>query len=235
MSLTLNKITFDILNILRGGNQSDDEQISQRQVHQWIHNTRATLIRNDLNKGRSISDNISQSLGCLTVSQVDASQCCGVNTDCNVYRTTVTLPKPIEINQEDLITRVGPVALGERPFHLIPMERVPYVGYTPFRGINESIKAVYDGGYIYIFVPKSNRVIKKITVEGVFADPTEVRTFNNCSGSACYTNDSAYPISEHMIETMKQMILSTNGKIITQSLTDSKGDSDSKVETNITR
>ena len=235
MATTLNKLVYDIKNILRSGVTSDDDNISNRNVEFWIHNTRAQLIRQDLNKGRSLSDNIVQSLGCVNVTQVDASLCCGINTDCNTYRTTVTLPKPIEINAEDLITKIAPVAIGERPFHIVPLDRIPYIGFTPFKGINNSTKAVYDGGYVYIFVPQSNKVIKKITIEGVFADPTEVRTFNNCSGSACYTNDSAYPISEHMIETMKQMILSTNGRIITQSLTDSKGDSDSKVEANITK
>jgi hypothetical protein len=53
--VTKRKLTYDILNIIRGGKQSDDENISHRQIGFWVDNTRALLIRRDLEKNRSIN------------------------------------------------------------------------------------------------------------------------------------------------------------------------------------
>ena len=54
--------------------QSDDEIISDRQIEFQINSLRAQFIRQDINKRRSISDNIKQIIPCLEVEQVPA-QC----------------------------------------------------------------------------------------------------------------------------------------------------------------
>lgn len=235
MPTTKNKLVYNLLNIIRGGHQSDDDAISLRQVGFWVDNTRNYLIRQDLNKSRSISDNITQSLGCVAISQVDASTCCGFTVDCKVYRSDRQLPKTIETNQEDLITRIGSIVLGSQPYPIIPMARVPYVGFTPFLGLNNSIKAAIQNRYVYLFVPKHNKVIKNINVIGVFANPEELATWNTCAGTACYTNNSDYPISDHMIETMTQMIINTDLKLIASAPTDNQGDAKSDVQPNQTK
>ena len=52
---TIKEIVYDIKNIVRGGLQSDDEMISDRQIEFQINSIRAQLIRQDINKRRSIS------------------------------------------------------------------------------------------------------------------------------------------------------------------------------------
>ncbi len=232
---TLNHLVFDTANLLRAGVTSDDDSLDLRQIAFWWKNIRAQLIRQDLNKNRSISDNIEQHLDCIDVEQVDASVTCGINVDCKVYRSTLQIPKPIEIAQEDLITEIGPIAIGQRPFHIVPIERIPYIGFTPFAGINNSIKAAILDRYVYIFVPKNDRVIKKISLSGVFADPTDAARFCSCSGVACYTDDSPYPISEHMIEIGKKMIIDTNIRTFLTVGTDTRGDANSTVQPNSTK
>ena len=233
MSITLRQLTYDLLNTVRGGKISDDEALSERLVQFWIKNTRAQLIREDINKGHSISSNVIQSLGCVDVELVDASLCCGIEVDCNVFRTTVTIPTPIEAYQKDLITRVGPIMVGSRAFDIVPIERIPFLGYTPFKGINEAIRASILNKYVYIFVPKHNKLIKKINIMGVWADPTELSTFNECSGSACYTDESNYPISEHMVERMKSLIIQTDLKVAASAPSDSEGNAKFDVKPNV--
>ena len=230
--ITLNKLAYDLLNIVRGGKISDDENLSIRQIKFWINNTRAQLIRQDLNKSRSVSRNLVQSLGCVDVESVDASLCCNLEVDCIVYRTAERIPNPIETNHKDLITRVGSVTMGTRAFQFIPYERAAYIGNSPFEGINNSIKAFLFDRYIYLLIPNDDTVMRKINIQGVFGDPTEVGDFNPCDGNECYTDDSYYPISEHMVETMKQMIITTNFKIAASASTDSKGDGKFEVEPN---
>lgn len=231
--ITAAKLIYDTKNLIRGGQTTDDDRLSDRQILHWWNTTRAQLIRQDLMKGRAPSDNIIQGISCVDVSVVDASLCCGITTDCKVLRTTTTIPKPIDGGAMDMITKVGPVAVGERSFSIVPMSRIPYIGHSPFPGINNEIRAVYDGGYIYIFVPQNDRVITKINIEGVFEDPTEAGAFTSCTGEACYTNDSAYPITAHMIETAKQMIIQTNLKLLLSVPSDNKGDGNFSVQSNL--
>ena len=45
---TLNEIVYDLRNMTRGGLLSDDEIMSHDQFKFWVHNTRAMLIRRDI-------------------------------------------------------------------------------------------------------------------------------------------------------------------------------------------
>ena len=67
---TIKEIVYDIKNLMRGGMQSDDELISDRQIEFQINTLRAQFIRQDINKRRSISDNIKQLIHCLEVVNV---------------------------------------------------------------------------------------------------------------------------------------------------------------------
>ena len=55
---TLRELGFDLLNIMRAGRAGDVEAISLQQIQFWIKTTRATLIRQELNKGKTISENV---------------------------------------------------------------------------------------------------------------------------------------------------------------------------------
>lgn len=231
---TLREITYDILNTIRAGITSDDDNLSPRHIEFMIHNTRAKMIRDDLNKGRSLSQNVIQSLGCLDVSPVSATECCGVEIDCDVYRTDVQLPEPVELSQQDLITKVGSIIIGSKPFDVIPIDRVPYLGHTPFKGINEQIYASIHNRYVYLFQKKRRkRLIKKIAVWGIWANPIDAAEFNECSGTPCYTADSQYPVSSHMIEAIKRSILENSLKIAANAPTDQTGNAKSDVQSNL--
>ena len=61
--MTLNELAYDIMSNIEGTSRiSDDSELSIDQVYFKIHTTRAMLIRQDQAKGRSLSDNIVQTL-----------------------------------------------------------------------------------------------------------------------------------------------------------------------------
>lgn len=234
MATTLNHLIYDILNTIRAGKggTSDDENLSQRWIEFQIHTVRAQLIRQDLEKNRSVSNNIRQSLGCVGVSVVDASLCCSLETDCTVFRTDIKIPKTIELYQRDLITRVGPASINEKPFQLIPYERAAWAGNTPFEKLNNVPKAFLFDDYIYIMVKDSSKVISTINIQGVFSDPTEVKAFNTCAGETCFTYDSPYPISDNMIPLLKKMVIENSVRFAAMAPSDNIGDNAMKVEGN---
>ena len=55
---------------------SDDTDVSYREVAFELANQRALLIRNELNKNRTIDSDIIQDLGCVSMEPVDPAECC---------------------------------------------------------------------------------------------------------------------------------------------------------------
>ena len=77
---TIKEIVYDLKNIIRGGLQSDDEMISDRQIEFQINSLRAQFIRQDINKRRTVSDNIKQIIPYLMMESVPASLA-GLNSE----------------------------------------------------------------------------------------------------------------------------------------------------------
>ena len=223
---TLNQLTYDLLNTIRGGVLSDDESIGFLQVQFWIKNTRAMLIRQDINKGRTISGNITQILPCLDVIIVDASNCpCKTPVGCTILRTRDRIPKPLEVDNKDLIMKVSSIKIGSKPFSFINISRAPFTGYSKFGQQNP--KAFYSDGYIWII---NSEPIEKISVYGVFEDPTDLAQYVDCSNAPCWSDDDEYPISAWMIPTMQKLIIENNFKIMAATQTDVSGNAKSDTE-----
>ena len=51
MAITLNEIAYNILNLAYGGKNSEENNISLRQIKHWVHYHRAKLIADKLDKG----------------------------------------------------------------------------------------------------------------------------------------------------------------------------------------
>lgn len=228
---TLNEIAYDLLTIVKP-QLSDDNDIDLRQVKFWIHNQRALWVRNELNKTRSIDAALEQTL-CADLEEVDASDCCGVDLDCDILRTKKKIPKTIELHSTEAITRVGPINKTKRGFSYIPYSMVPWVGNGKFN--SRSIFAFLHDEYMFIYPldPKYKKMEKAI-IRGVFEDPTGVGNFNDCdTDEPCYTDDSDYPIKTWMIPAMKESILKSNLMIATQAEA-AQGDDSNNAKSDLT-
>lgn len=208
--LTKDKLIYDLLEIARAGRGSDDEPLTPELVGFWVDNTRAELIGQSVDKGRSINPDIVQVLPCVEIQQVDASECGCETTGCYIYRTKRQLPTAIETsNGHTLITRVAPIRVDSKAFSFLPYERAIWGGTDRFT--SNIVRCFLRNKYIYIL---SKRFLgDKISVSMVANYPEELGEFTTCAGESCYTKESNYPISARMIETMKKKIIDTNFKI----------------------
>lgn len=217
--MTKQQLIYDILGLITRGRPTDNERLSNSNVSFWIDNTRAELIRNSLNKGQSLNPDIVQTISCLEVQLIDASECpCDIQ-GCTILRSVSQLPSSIEINQKNLITQISSALLPSKPFSIIPFARAGYAHNGRFS--KKGTKAFIHNRYVYLI---TDTMYDKIVVSGVFESPEALNTYSDCSGNACYTDNSPYPMALHMVETMKKMILDTNIKIFMSTQEDQVND-----------
>jgi hypothetical protein len=229
--VTKNKLIFDILNIARGGQQSDDEPFSEEQVSFWIDNTRNLLIRRDLEKSRTINPDLVQTI-CAEVIEVDGSECGCVIADCTIFRIKDRLPTTVELYTKNLILRVGPVIVGSTPFSIISYNQAPFAGNNKWT--KKITKTFLHNGYIYLIVNNINQsLLTHITIDAIFEYPEEASKYSDCNDEPCYTNDSRYPISGWMIEPLKDMIMKNDLKIGLAAPSDKSNNADHDVQQNI--
>lgn len=211
MATSLNELVYDIINLARGGTASDDDRVSNRQVEFWIASTRSLLIRQDVNKKRSISENVIQSIPSIEVFTVDASSDYGINNklvNCSVKRTIDVLPKPVESDNRDLILSVGSLNILNSEYSLVSESRAKFAGNT--RWVKNIVKCFRRGSYLYVI---NDPLVKYINVRGVFENPMDLARFKDSNGNPLITRDSEYPISKWMIEMLKQLALQSNQAI----------------------
>lgn len=209
---TLNELSYNIFEAIRP-NIVDDDDIDIRQIKSDIHNVRAKLIRQQLSKGRDVSNSIIQDLGCVEVEHVDAAECCDLQLDCNVIRMVNTLPSIMENYEGALITRVGPVNRMDVGFNFVSYQQAVFSGNGKFN--SHLIYAFLLNNRIYL-KSKSDLVkyIEFINVRGVFSNPEEAKAFNSCStGEPCFSDDHQYPVESWMID---MILTEVTNKYITQ-------------------
>lgn len=207
--MTQNEIAYDLIEIVRP-NLSDDDNIDKRQLFFWIDNQRALWLRNELNKNRTIDDNIVQDLGCVELELADKADCCDIEDGCKILRTNQLIPNTIELHNKTGITRIAPIDKLTVPFTHVAYDRAIWSGNGKYN--KNHVFAFLLNNRIYI---KSNdqeiaKYLTHINVRGVFETPSEAARFNHCSGEACYTSNSKYPINRWMLDYMKDAILKVN-------------------------
>ena len=208
-----NNIIYDITEILRGNQISDDVELDGRQIMFSVNNQRALWLRNEYNKsGRQIDHNIIQDLGCVTMIAVDAAECCDttISLGCKVLRTELKVPNTIELHTGTGITRVGPINKVITPFSFIPHNRVQF---EDNKYATKQIQAFLLNNYMYLITPTIEaKSLDKINIRGVFEDPREAAAFSHCDGTTCYDKSvNTYPINSWMYAYLKEQVLKEFG------------------------
>lgn len=212
--MTEKQIIFAIWGKIRPG-IADEDSIDYREIAAEVHKQRALLIRNELNKGRTVDSNIIQDLGCVQLAVADRAECCDIDLDCDILRTSLTIPNAIELHHSNTLW-VGPVDKLDYSFSFLPLERAKWAGNGKHN--KRSIFAYLNNSRIYIFNKENNiqKMLQYINVRGVFEDPSQAARFSNCSsGSTCYNaNTSNYPVNSWMLPYLEaQVIQNLTGKL----------------------
>lgn len=221
--VTLNTITFDILNIIRNSNIADTETISKRRLEDKVHQTRALLLKRDLDKGKKPNPDYIQEIGNLRLEKVDLSgddiTSLGLVTGSYIYRTTLEIPKTLDLNHSSGFTYIGTPAGDEIQF--IPEGRSKWQRYKRYTSSDKL--AFLRGGYLYIV---NSKALEFITLRGIFEIPTEVGRFvNPITDQPYFGYDTKYPIPINMLQELKNIILQSEFKIELALPTDVTNDS----------
>tara|TARA_R110000824_G_scaffold376828_1_gene567953 strand:+ start:170 stop:865 length:696 start_codon:yes stop_codon:yes gene_type:complete len=226
---TIKEIVYDIKNIIRGGMQSDDEIISDRQIEFQVNSLRAQFIRQDVNKRRSISDNIKQVIHCLEVEVVSGTTC-GLSNDLIIVRSKEKIPSPIETSHQDLVTAIGPTGILSTNFHMIPYNRAPWAGNN--RYTKRMTFAFLLDSFVYILGPGAE-MLEKIKVEGVWQTPKDIEKYTKDDGTLSYDAEiEEYPLSTSMLDLIKQSMMATNMQPLIQMPTDTSNNAKSDLQPN---
>lgn len=195
-------IISDIRNIATSGSNPIEFKIEDSQILFWINEVRSTLISQAISKKQDISDTWIQVITCLELEQVDASECCNVQTGCYVLRTTVKLPDTIETWMDNTILKVtkpdGTIISKSNQFRSLYTSYNKFVGNKPYWYLKD--------GYIYVI---NEQLLETINVWGIFENPSELANFVSCNGDTCFSYDSEYPCSLKMAQQITDIVLKT--------------------------
>lgn len=216
--MTLDEIAYNLLNLVRGGRSSNDENISLSQLKFNIKHYRAMLIRRDYARNGYVSKTIEQDLGCLDLVRVDASKCCDLPPTCPVYRTNSKMPKTVRFNFRDAFTFIGKPD-GTAAIPRVEPYEVEYLHYDKYTNANTKYYVIDE--YIYVYNPKG---LEKINVRGVFEDPEEVYKFNTCNDGPCYDEQSPYPLPMDMVAAINQGVMNGELRLLSGTFADSEND-----------
>lgn len=209
--MLLSEIVYNIKNLISGGIQSDDENLSDDQVAFIVNYYRAKLLRQDISKGKSKSEINTQNLGRVNLIQADKNECCDI--DACMLRTEFKIPKPLAVNNDLNLSFVG--TLNGIDFSKKQHNTMRWSCSAKYTG-NHTFW-YYQNGYIYISNPPTT-LMKYINIQGVFEDPIEAESFRTCdcdNGLDCVKGlDIEYPMSLHNVDLVVKLMAETELNIL---------------------
>jgi len=205
----------DIIRISRGGVESQSETISDRQIEMWIHQYRALLIKQDIDKGKYPNPSYIQELKGLKLSSIDASEITGKPIGKYILKSNLQIPKLIDLNYSQGITYIG--TPDGREIQIIPQSRSKWQQYK-FYTNNEPLVYIKNQ-YLYLV---NGEVLEYLNIRGLFEIPMEVELFNNpVIGTPIFDASTyKYPIPMNMLSPLKDLIMSKELGIMLKTTSD---------------
>ena len=225
--VTLDALIKDLLFIIRGAKVTQSETITDSQLEAWIHQYRAVLIKQDLDKGKMPNPDYIQEIPAVKLVKVDkVGDFSNIESGELVYRTEVQIPKTIDLNYKPGILFVG--TLDGLEIDMMPQVRTNWQKYKKYTGTQ--VVCYLKNQYIYVVGPGA---VSHISIRGIFEIPSEINSMVNPSSTMPpFMKDSKYPLPVNWIAPLKQMILKTELNILTNSPSDLTNDSDLKTQSN---
>lgn len=201
---SLNAIIDDIILELRNSSVAESEHISRYQIEQWIHNYRARLIKEAMDKGYEISSYYYQTYGPLHISKVETAP------GHYEYVTDKKIPSQIDSHHE-----VDNTVIKDLYDNLIQLGNETKAKLQKYRKYtcNDYI-AYFKNGNIQLEGPG---YLEWIQMDGLFEDPTAI-------GDCFNADDQVYPVPASMISVIKQLIFANELNVMMQVATDLTND-----------
>lgn len=208
INMTLANLVDDILLEARNSSIAESEHLSRHQIELWIKSYRALLIKQQVNKDKTIDPIFTQTI------QMHLSKMWEKGEPGHVeYRTDEKLPKLIDFNW-----RPGIISVKDRFGHLIQIGSETKMKFQKYRKYTcaRYIAYVKDD---YLYVEGDSNLLEFIEVELIAEDPTEA--------IECYDPyEDEYPIPADMWATIKQFIMDRDIPALIRAISDDTNDTD---------
>jgi len=207
--MKLNKLIYDVREATK--EYMDDTEVSNRYIAYLLNIKRSKYLRQELNNMQRTTDSTTIQTLTVKLEEVDSSDC-GLQGVCEkIMRSCKKLPDPLALHTKNGITRVASLNKMSKPFNFVTREKVIYAQDAPFP--NSIYTFLHDDGYLYV-TSQNNAInlLECISVTGVWEDPTDLSRFSVCcsceeNNSACYNEDSEYPIQPHLIDGIRREVI----------------------------
>lgn len=211
--MTLDKIVYDIREALK--QYSDDSELDDRYIIYLVNIKRQKYLKQKLdNIARRFNSAILQTL-CLKTEIVSVNEC-GLSLNCDtIVRTAEPIPNLLQMSTKDALQRVSPSDRLSQKFNLIDRERAPLYLNSNYK--NKIKTFLHDDGHLY-FVSAQPLMLECVSITGVFEDPTELGTYNNCcdcdNAQPCYNYlTSDYPLQGDLIDLVRSDIINERASL----------------------
>lgn len=202
---TLSNIIDDILLIARNNSISESEHLSRYQIEMWVHQYRALLIKQDIDKGRDINPMYVQTIRCI---HLERKECIPGHF---VYVSDITLPKLIDFH-----FRTGLISVKDMYGNLIQLGSESKMKLQKYRKYTckDYIAYLKDSR---IYVEGGNNQLEYIDAGVILENPADA--------NECFDPDEPYPAPAHMIPTIKNLIFSKELNVMPKMPTDTTNNS----------
>lgn len=231
--MTHQQAADEIRLLLRQLNLYDDDKLDDRLIKHWINNQRALWIRQEMNKPRSVDEQIIQTLGAVPLQFADRSTVPNFLTGYTVLQTIPNIPKLIELNYGDGVIEVGPVDKIAFPFSYVNIQRARTAGYGKWNA--NMIYAFRYDQKILLFsrgIESFHKYIRYLRLRGVFETPEDVGNFVHIDGTPCYSDTDEYPMNRWMWNYIREQIKNNNFQQLITAPTDKENDSAETLKAN---
>lgn len=199
---TFNEISYNILNIARGGISSDDDRLNIRQIKFWVEYYRARLLMEFTDAGKNIDPHLVQDLGCLKLTEVDRAECPSITWESKIKKATI--PKVISLPQDRGILFVGYID-KQKPIAFVSADTMYWNQHRFIT--NEEVRAFLINDQLYIDSP-TDEDLCFINVRGVFENPSDVETEDTDGNKVCFDDDTdVYPMPKKLVQMVTERIL----------------------------
>lgn len=207
---TLSNIIDDILLIARNNSISESEHLSRYQIEMWVHQYRALLIKQDIDKGRDINPMYVQTIRCI---HLERKECIPGHF---VYVSDITLPKLVDFH-----FRTGLISVKDMYGNLIQLGSESKMKLQKYRKYTckDYIAYLKDSR---IYVEGGNNQLEYIEADVILENPADA--------NECFDPDEPYPAPAHMIPTIKDLIFRKELNVMPKMPTDTTNNSNDDMQ-----
>ena len=207
-------------NIIRRYNV-DNTEMDDRIILDWINSQRALWLKNELNKGRSIEDNVKQTIDGIELEVVNASSFSPVYASDYLLKSKQQIPKMIELSHYFGHLLIRNSNIRSVRYNYVHRDRIPYVGNGKFN--KDKIFVTLYNNFLYVMTTRQNPKINLLThlsIESIFEDPREPYYYSSKGKELNYdVRAEEYPISKTMWDYMVNAIIQTKGNLFVNNQT----------------